>query len=219
MKTIGILLSLFFSLFLITSVYAQTERDLESEYCSKNWIVDQIRCVEYIPDDYPENPEYELLRADIMRVEEAQQAKSEQESERVCPLGSHITTDNQGNQICVDATGQFTGYPNIDGGLGDTGTLIGVGIVIVIIIIAVIAIAKRKSLSLPEESMSLPRRGWTDSQHKEIMARQGGVCANCGEHSGSFQFDHIDGNSNNNDINNAQGLCPNCHDRKSRGLD
>ena len=71
MKTLGILLSLFFSLFLITSVYAQTERDLESEYCSKNWIIDQIRCAEYIPDDYPENPEYELLRADMMRVEEA----------------------------------------------------------------------------------------------------------------------------------------------------
>ncbi len=51
MKPIGILLSLFFSLFLITSVYAQTERDFESEYCSNNWIIDKTRCVEYIPEE------------------------------------------------------------------------------------------------------------------------------------------------------------------------
>jgi len=94
-----------------------------------------------------------------------------------------------------------------------------IGIAVVIIIIGIIARASRKQSELESLPESLPRRGWTDSQHKEIMGKQGGVCANCGEHSGSFQFDHIDGNSNNNDMNNAQGLCPNCHDRKSRGLD
>jgi len=100
----------------------------------------------------------------------------------------------------------------------DQTTYVVIGTVVIIIIVAIIIGASRKQSEpeLPPEL--LPRRGWTDSQHKEIMARQDGVCANCGEHSGSFQFDHIDGNSNNNDMSNAQGLCPNCHDRKSRGL-
>ena len=112
-----------------------------------------------------------------------------------------------GGIICVDD-------PNFQGlSSDDNAGYIAIGVIIVIIIIAVIVKANRKS-----EPESLPRKGWTDSQHKEIIARQGGVCANRGEYAGSFQFDHIDGNSNNNDINNAQGLCPNCHDRKSRGL-
>jgi len=28
------------------------------------------------------------------------------------------------------------------------------------------------------------------------------------------EFDHIDGNSSNNDISNYQALCPNCHTKK-----
>ena len=65
----------------------------------------------------------------------------------------------------------------------------------------------------------MTRRGWTDSQHKQVLNRQDGKCAICGEHSGTFQFDHKDDNHNNNDLDNCQALCPNCHDRKSRHLD
>jgi len=69
-----------------------------------------------------------------------------------------------------------------------------------------------------KNSQKKPRRGWTDSQIKQIMARQNGVCAYCGEHAGSFHLHHKDGDHSNNDIDNAEGWCPNCHDRESRNL-
>jgi len=191
-------------------------RNMMEEYCLNNWQRDLVQCADYVPEDYEERKaEYQAQEAE--KIKQETQALQEQESERVCPVGSHITTDNQGNQICVDSSGRFTGYPNVSGGLGNNETLIGIGVIIFIIVIAVIAIASRKK-STEDTTEQLPRRGWTDAQHKQILDRQDGKCAICGEYSGSFQFDHKDGNHYNNDIDNAQGLCPNCHDRKSRGL-
>jgi len=96
--------------------------------------------------------------------------------------------------------------------LDNTVGYIIIGVIILIIIIVGIA----KASSKESEPDSLARRGWTDSQHKQVLDRQDGKCAICGEHSGTFQFDHIDDNHNNNDLDNCQALCPNCHDRKSR---
>ena len=96
---------------------------------------------------------------------------------------------------------------------------VGIGIFVLIIIIAVIAKASQSKSSSNSETKPLTRRGWTDSQHKQVLNRQDGKCAICGEHSGTFQFDHKDDNHNNNDLDNCQALCPNCHDRKSRHLD
>lgn len=63
------------------------------------------------------------------------------------------------------------------------------------------------------------RKGFSESVKQDVLNKQNGKCANCGKHAASFQFDHIDGNRNNNFPNNCQALCPNCHDIKSRGLD
>ena len=163
MKILGILFFLVFSLFLISSVYAQ--------------------------------------------------------SERVCPLGSHITTDNQGNQICVDTSGQFTGYPNIAGGLGDENTgYIVIGVVILIIIIAIIAKASRKSTAYKD----LPRQDFSSEIEQQTLKKQDSKCNDCKKPIGVvkgrmvfYEYDHIDGNNNNNDPNNCQALCKNCHQMKT----
>ena len=41
-------------------------------------------------------------------------------------------------------------------------------------------------------------------------------CKSCQIHLDVWNFDHIDGNSSNNDISNCQALCPNCHAKKTR---
>jgi len=41
-------------------------------------------------------------------------------------------------------------------------------------------------------------------------------CKLCQTYLDARDFDHIDGNSSNNDISNCQALCPNCHAKKTR---
>lgn len=48
----------------------------------------------------------------------------------------------------------------------------------------------------------------------QILARDGFTCAACGCY--GDQVDHRDGNSHNNDHDNLQTLCINCHSRKTR---
>jgi len=132
-----------------------------------------------------------------------------------CPSGYTEKAVSGGGIICVsEATGEELG-DSVMIDLDNTVGYIIIGVIIFIIIIVGIAKASSKE-SKPD---ALPRRGWTDSQHKQVLDRQDGKCAICGEHSGTFQFDHEDDNHNNNDLDNCQALCPNCHDRKSRGLD
>ena len=98
---------------------------------------------------------------------------------------------------------------------GDQGLYIGIGFLVVIIIIAVAISASKKGKSEQVQE----RRGWTRKEQQAVLDGQNGKCADCGQHASSFQFDHRDGNHSNNSLSNCQALCPNCHDRKSRGLD
>lgn len=148
--------------------------------------------------------------------------------QKTCPDGTYQGKDNQGNFACRDIkTNQIvdpsTGlmYDSQTGEIilnGDQSTYAVIGIAIVfIIVVGIIAVSRKKSE--PQIPSSLSRRGWTDSQHKQVLEKQNGRCAICRETSGTFQFDHKDDNRNNNDLDNCQALCPNCHDRKSRHLD
>jgi len=96
--------------------------------------------------------------------------------------------------------------------LDESSTYIIVG-VIIIIIIAVVASASRKKSDSGSELLS--RRGWTEDEKLEVRKRQNGLCKKCNNPPPRWQYDHIDGNHNNNDLNNCQGLCPNCHDVKT----
>jgi len=130
-----------------------------------------------------------------------------------CPSGYIVKALSGGGLVCVnEVTGQ-----QLDDSTGFTNDQIIWGSVIISFIIIIYAVLKKKSSSSILEL--LPRRGWTDPEHKEVLNRQNGRCNICGQVSGTFQFDHKDGNKNNNDLDNCQALCPNCHDRKSRGLD
>lgn len=54
------------------------------------------------------------------------------------------------------------------------------------------------------------RRYLTDKQKAEVIARQGGVCAELGcNDTGPFVFDHVNPLwvSENNDVSNFQGIC------------
>ena len=54
--------------------------------------------------------------------------------------------------------------------------------------------------------------------YRPYLAHKGSKCDRCGfmpEHEGQLDVDHIDGNHNNNDPNNLQTLCANCHRLKT----
>ena len=48
------------------------------------------------------------------------------------------------------------------------------------------------------------------------MKNQDNKCKACRKKSKHWDFDHIDGDSSNNRLENSQALCPNCHDKKTR---
>ena len=196
----------------------QGSRDLTAEYCVSNWQRDPVQCVNYVPEDYDQNKAlYSAQEAEKARQEVQKIIQSKQDEQRICSLGSHVTTDNQGNKICIDSSGRFTGYPNISETSESGSGEIGIGVVIFIIIIVIIIAIKKKSNSTGSDSLNI-RRGFAQSLRDEILQRQGGKCAMCGRHTSTFQFDHKNGNRSDNSSYNGQALCPNCHDRKSRGL-
>jgi len=49
-----------------------------------------------------------------------------------------------------------------------------------------------------------------------VLISQRNSCKSCGQSLTKVDFDHIDGNSSNNDFVNCQALCPNCHAEKTR---
>jgi len=128
-----------------------------------------------------------------------------------CPSGYIAKAISGGGIICVN---EVTGQQLDTDSTGFTDDQIIWGSVIISFIIIIYAVLKKKSSSSVLEL--LPRRGWTSSQHREVLAKQNGKCAKCGEYSTTFQYDHIDNNHNNNDLDNCQALCPNCHDVKNR---
>jgi len=61
-----------------------------------------------------------------------------------------------------------------------------------------------------------PRRDFSKSVQKRVLAWQNHRCDKCGRVLSEVNFDHIDRNRSNNAIWNCQALCPNCHAKKTR---
>jgi len=62
------------------------------------------------------------------------------------------------------------------------------------------------------------RRIFSKSTQKITLSVQKNKCNDCGSKSKIWDFDHIDGNSSNNSLDNCQALCPNCHAKKTRKI-
>jgi len=73
-------------------------------------------------------------------------------------------------------------------------------------------------LKIIEKDMSKPkaRKDFSKSTKEPTMKKQKNRCNDCGKKSKHLDFDHIDGNSSNNSLDNCQALCPNCHAKKTR---
>jgi hypothetical protein len=138
-----------------------------------------------------------------------------------CTPDTYHGLDNQGNPACRDiATNQLvdpttglvmnsqTGEPILE---QDQLLYIGAGIVL---LIALIGIVKGRSKSKPEPK-KIVRHGWTEVQKEKVRYRQDGKCSSCKRPPPRWEYDHIDGNKSNNDLDNCQGLCPNCHSVKT----
>ena len=61
-----------------------------------------------------------------------------------------------------------------------------------------------------------PRRGFSNSVKKQVLAFQLYRCNRCKSILDVTNFDHINGNRANNRYSNCQALCPNCHAKKTR---
>ena len=71
-------------------------------------------------------------------------------------------------------------------------------------------------LSENDKSKPAKRKPFSKLTRKKVQEYQQNRCKLCGKKSDHFDFDHIDGNSSNNDVLNCQALCPNCHAEKTR---
>jgi hypothetical protein len=75
---------------------------------------------------------------------------------------------------------------------------------------------KRTRISKPKQSKDLPRNDFSEEVKKKVLRNQDFCCAECGRLLTVVDWDHKDGDRSNNDISNAQALCPTCHAIKSR---
>lgn len=197
----------------ISNVDAQQgSRDLTAEYCINNWQRDPVQCANYVPEDYDQNKAlYSAQEAEKARQESQKIIQSKQNEQRVCSLGSHVTTDSQGNQICVDSSGRFTGYPNISETSESDGSEIGVGIfVFIIIIVVIIAIKKKSGSTGTQDYRDVKRKDFSFQTKEMVKIKQLGKCKRCGRIPTHWEFDHIAGRGDNS-IGNCQGLCRDCH--------
>ncbi len=74
------------------------------------------------------------------------------------------------------------------------------------------------ALRIIEKSMSKPnkRKDFSKSEKATIKKIQKNRCNTCGKKSAVLEIDHIDGDSSNNSLDNAQALCLDCHAIKTR---
>ena len=144
-----------------------------------------------------------------------------------CPKNAYYGFDNQGNEKCRDIqTNQIIETESVtvvDSDSEKTQSNIGmtdsetreilndaqtpiVGLVILVGIVGVIGVfAKKRKLEI------FQRRGLSGIRKEQVRDRQYGKCNMCFTPPTKWKYDHIDGNKSNNDLNNCQGLCPDCY--------
>jgi len=82
--------------------------------------------------------------------------------------------------------------------------LIGIGVS------AISIIAKKRKLKI------FQRKSWSGIQKQKVRNRQYGKCNMCFTAPSKWKYDYFDGNKDNNDLYNCQGLCSNCYSVKTK---
>jgi len=59
------------------------------------------------------------------------------------------------------------------------------------------------------------RRGWSSIQKEQVRSRQYDKCNMCFTQPSQWKYDYINGNKSDNELNNCQGLCPQCYSVKT----
>ncbi len=164
-------------------------------------------------------------------------AFGQQDLQLNCPKNAYHGLDNQGNEACRDILTNQILEPEsviiIDSNSEktesdfwiindpETGEIIlndDQTTTIEIIILALIGIvgsivaiyAKKRKLQI------FQRRGWSSIQKEQVRSRQYGKCNMCFTQPSQWKYDYFDGNKSNNDLNNCQGLCSDCHSLKTK---
>ena len=140
-----------------------------------------------------------------------------------CPKNAYHGLDNQGNEACRDIQTNQILEPIIITNSEKTtesnpwiitSPEAGADVLIVeIITLALIGIIgsiigvsiKRRNLQI------FQRQGWNSIQKEQVRSRQYGKCNMCFTLPSHWKYYHVDGNKSNNDLNNCQGLCPDCY--------
>jgi len=154
-----------------------------------------------------------------------------------CPKGAYHGFDNQGNNVCRDIqTNQILEAGsmiiiNSDSekttksepwiiNNPDTGELIlneeQTPIVLIIILALIGIVGGIIGISAKNRNFKIfQRHGWSGFEKEQVRERQYGKCIMCYTVPSRWKYDYIDGNKSNNDLNNCQGLCPDCQSVKT----
>lgn len=152
-----------------------------------------------------------------------------------CPNYAYHGLDGNGNEVCrdietnaileleseiiVDSNTEDTKSESVVIAETKTGEMVLNDIqvpIIEIIIIGVIGIIGGIiGLSLKAKKFQI-FQGWNSTQKEQVRDRQYGRCNMCFTAPSKWEYDHIDGNKTNHELNNCQGLCPKCHSIKTQ---
>ena len=164
-------------------------------------------------------------------------AFGQQDIQLDCPKNAYHGLDNQGNEACrdiltnqilepesviiIDSNSEKTESDswiinNLETGkiiLNDdqTTTIEIIILALIGIVGSIIAInAKKRKLQI------FQRRGLSSIQKEQVRSRQYDKCNMCFTQPSQWKYDYFDGNKSNNDLNNCQGLCSDCHSVKTK---
>ena len=164
-------------------------------------------------------------------------AFGQQDFEIDCPKNSYHGLDSQGNEACrdiltnqiiepesrmiLDSDSEKTESDYRVSIVPETGkiilnneqtpiveisilVLIGIGVSVIGVI------AKKRKLKI------FQRKSWSGIQKEQVRNRQYGKCNMCFTPPTKWKYDYFDGNKDNNDLYNCQGLCSDCYSVKTK---
>lgn len=146
---------------------------------------------------------------------------------KTCPSGTYHGLDNEGNFACRDIDTNQIIRPGTEiiydsqtrkMILDDDQTVYAIIGLIVVIAFVVLIVKATSSKSTSNRRVINPqtaaRQSFSELTKRQVMENQNGRCNICYEIPKHWEFDHIHGRGNNS-IGNCQGLCRDCHQKKT----